>query len=248
MVWREIGIGSNGQRYDVNQDLIATLSKPTIYRDIDGRISQAKGSRRHVDQIQRALERDGRSARIVAEPIEIDLRRMKMTFPMDDDIKRVSIKMSIAAPRLLHTSVMLDSSVRRYLLDGIPLSVCPVRIAIDEYVELDRRRPSVGHLVYVRAVSSEHRTYSIVQFFSVFQFYCELASNYDGPDWAVLATHNPIDHLEKIEFVEPVDYPLPERYISGTVADAFQGRMERLRLELVALYGDQAPASISTAG
>jgi hypothetical protein len=166
MVWKGIGFGPGGQRYDVDQDLKATPSKPMIERDTAGRIVRATGSRRHVDQIQGSLARNGRSSRIVAEPIEIDLRQLKMTFPMDDDIKRLCIKMSIAAPHLLGAAVELDSGTRRYLLEGLPLDVCPVRIALNRYVELDQQRPLVGHLIYVRAASSERRLYSIVPPFS----------------------------------------------------------------------------------
>jgi len=246
MVWRGVGIGASGQRYDIDQDLKATPSTPTIERDMTGRITRARGSKRHVDQIQRSLARAGRSAQIVAEPVEFDLRRLNMTFPMDGAIKRLCLKMSIAAPQMRGASAALDFGTRRYLLEGIQLDVCPVRIAINEYVELDRQRPPVGHLLYVRAASSEGRTYSIVQLFAAIQFYCELARDYSGPDWALLATHSPVDHSERIEFVAPVDFPLPERHVSGTLAEHFQKGLERMRLELVALYGDQAPQNLSS--
>jgi hypothetical protein len=248
MVWKRVGIGASGQRYDIDQDLKATPSTPTIERDASRRITRANGSSRHVGQIQRSLARAGRRTQITAEPIEIDLRQLKMTLPMDDDIKRLCIKMSVAAPELRGTSVGLDSVARRYLLEGIVLGVCPVRISINEYAELDRQRPPVGHLIYVNASSSGRRIYSIVQLFSAIQFYCELSSDHKGRDWALLATHSPVDHSERIEFVPPVDYPLPERHISGTLAEHFEKRLERLRLDLVALYGDQAPESISTKG
>jgi len=118
-----------------------------------------------------------------------------------------------------------------------------VRIAIDEYVQLDQQRPPIGQLIYTRASSLEHRVYAVVQFFSAIQFYCELASDYEGPDWAVLATHNPINHEESFKLLSPLDFPLPDRYIAGNFQDRYLERFERLKVELAGLYGDQAPLS-----
>ena len=138
-------------------------------------------------------------------------------------------------------SDVVGSPARRYLLDAAVLDPCPVRIAIDQYLDLDRQRPLAGHLIYVRATPGERRIYSVVQLFSVIQFYCELAYGYQGTDWAILATHDPVAHEEKFALVDPVDYPLPERWVTGTFPARFGQRLEHLRLELVALYGDQAP-------
>ena len=87
----------------------------------------------------------------------------------------------------------------------------------------------------------EKRIYSVVQFFSAIQFYCELASDYNGFDWAVLATHDPINHVENFKITDPIDYPLPDRYVHGNLQDRYLERFERLRVELVGLYGNQAP-------
>jgi len=37
-----------------------------------------------------------------------------------------------------------------------------------------------------------------------------------------------------------VECAFPERWVSGTLAERFGPRLERLRVELVALYGDKA--------
>jgi hypothetical protein len=75
------------------------------------------------------------------------------------------------------------------------------------------------------------------------QFYCELARDYRGADWGALATHNPVDHEERFSLGPPLDYPFPPRWMAGSLPDHFGKRTEQLRLELIGLYGDQAPTS-----
>ena len=244
MVWKGIGLGASGKTYDIDQDLNAIPSRPTIERDATGRITRAQGSRRHVEQIMKSLERNGRVSRIVAsEPITINLEQLRIRYPLDDDTKRLCIKMSIAAARRMDVPDVLGAQARLYLLSAALLDRCPVRVAIDQYPDLDRQRPLAGHLIYVQATSAERRIYSVVQLFSAIQFYCELAYEYQGTDWAILATHDPVGHEEKFALVAPADYPLPERWVTGTISERFGQRLEHLRLELVAFYGDQAPTA-----
>ena len=244
MVWKGVAVDSSGERYDIDQDLKAFPSKPSIERGKGGQIIGAKGARKQIKQIARHMEREGSIGRVMEEkPVTIDMQQLRIVFPMDDDMKRLCVKMAVAAPLKLGLVVPLDSRARHYLLAGDRSDVCPARIAIDEYIDLDQRRPPCGHLIYTRASSTEHRAYAIVQFFAAIQFYCELAGNYDGPDWATLATHDPITHVEAFNPTAQLDYPLPGRYVSGNFNDRMFHRFERLRLELVALYGDQAPSA-----
>ncbi len=148
-----------------------------------------------------------------------------------------------AATRLGQINVLCDAG-RGYLLHAVASDPCPVRIAIDLYPHLDRERPLAGHLTYVQASSAERRIYSVVHIFTALQFYCELARDYQGPNWAVLATHNPVDHEEHFSVSAMLDYPIPPRRIAGTLPEHFGKRMEKLRLELVTLYGDQAPTTL----
>lgn len=249
MVWKKVGLGANGETYDIDQDLKATRSSPTIERDAKGRIIRASGSRHHVRQVAKAIKREGREARVVAtEPITLDAQRLRITYPLDDNTKRLCVKMSVAVAQRMGASDVLGAPARSYLLDAVALDPCPVRIAIDPYPDLDRQRPLAGHLIYVRASSAERRTYSVVQLFAAIQFYCELAYDYQGADWAIVATHNPVGHEEGFAVSAPVDYPIPPRWLAGTFAEQFGKRLEQLRLELVTLYGDQAPIWFGDAG
>ena len=153
------------------------------------------------------------------EKFTIDVRQLQLTHPLDHNIKRLCMKISLAAARRIGILLDLDDRASKYLLDAVVIGVCPVRIDVDEYVALDRQRSPVGHLVYVRASRSDHRVYSVVQFFSAIQFYCELAYNWTGEECAVLGTHDPVSHNKVFDSVPPLAYPLPEQYIPKDIYD-----------------------------
>ena len=250
MVWKGTALDSSGTRYDIDQDLKATLTKPRIDRDDAGRLKHVYWDPKRMDPILKAMQKDGGEVRTGAiEKFTIDVRQLQLTHPLDHNIKRLCMKISLAAARRIGILLDLDDRASKYLLDAVVIGVCPVRIDVDEYVALDRQRSPVGHLVYVRASRSDHRVYSVVQFFSAIQFYCELAYNWTGEECAVLGTHDPVSHNEVFDSVPPLAYPLPEQYIPKDIYDKrFAERLERLRLELVALYGDQAPLSLQFNG
>lgn len=247
IVWKEIIRDESGHLYDVDQDFKASLSKPEITRTESGRIQRVTWDQDRLRPIARSLESKGHDLRFEGgESVSIDLRQHELTQPIDADVKRLCVKMSIAVWKRLDLVPLLDSAVRSYLLDGTISAVCPVRIALDRYETLDIARPPVGHLVYCRMSAAERRFYSVVQFFGVMQFYCELASEVVADDRAVLAVHDPITHKESFQFVSRIDYPLPPRFVdSSAYTYGWRERLERFRLELVSLYGDQAPFAFS---
>jgi HNH endonuclease len=246
VVWKGLGVDSSGTRYDIDQDFKCTLTKPRIERDDTGRLKRVYWDPKRLAPIVEAMQKDGEDIRLGAiEKITIDVRQLRLTRPLDDNIKRLCMKMSVAAARRIGVLLDLDHRSSKYLLEAAVVGVCPVRIAVDEYVALDHQRPPVGHLIYVHASPSEQRVYSIVQFFSAMQFYCELSYNWMGDECAVLATHDPVSHNEVFNNVTLLHYPLPEQHIPKDIYEKrFAERFERLRLELVALYGDQAPLSL----
>jgi len=189
MVWRRVRLDASGKIYDIDQDLRTVPSAPTIERNDEGRIVRASGSQHQVEQIAKGMTSDGREVCVVAdEPITLGVQQLRVTYPMDDDIKRLCIKMSVAVAHKMGRFDVLGHSTRSYLLEAVVIDPCPVRIAIDAYPDLDRHRPLAGHLIYVRANSTERRIYSIVQLFTFIQFYCELTCDYLGEDWGILAT------------------------------------------------------------
>lgn len=247
--WKGIKLGDRPGLYNVDQDLNAFPTVPVIERDNAGKIVRATGSQRHVTQVNAAIERQGRKGRIAGGTSQEPIPSLsRVTFPLDDDIKRLCVKMSVGALRRAGLPFQLRTKAQDYLLHGTIGDVCPVRLALDNYADLDNWRPLAGHLVYVRANPTERRAYSIVQLFTAIQFYCELDNEFEGESAAVMATHDPVTHQEKFESISPLDYPLPERFSAQPLAERIKPRLEQLRLELVKLYPDRAPDTLYPAG
>lgn len=104
-------------------------------------------------------------------------------------------------------------------------------------------RPPLGHLIYLHHSESEQRSYSIIQFFGAIQFYCELNIHCNQKEFSLVGIHDPVNHYEEFREVEPIDYPLPPQFLSKNEWDnGIQNRFEAMHLELVELYGNQAPS------
>jgi hypothetical protein len=246
MVWRGVRLDDSGRLYDLDHDLKACYS---FTKDFDnaGKPVQLFG---HPDQLAKIVDdfqKGGREWRIVVETSEIDLRSFRINHPIDDNLRRLCVKMSIAAAFRLGVAIPPNRTITAYLIKGsVPPGDGPVRITIRKYEELDMQRPKVGHLVYVRTNSAERRAYSIVQFFGLLQFYCELDNDWTGEDHAVLATHDPVTHEDNFKLIDPLDFAIPEQHLDKDVYNrGLEALMEGQRLELVALYGDQAPLTMT---
>lgn len=150
-VWREIVQDQEGNYYDFNQDLQGGLSKPLIRKDETGKLVNVVANPRKHGDIQRSLRRHGRSMEYVEmSPQNIKAPDLKFTYPINDDLRRLSLKMSLAAARLLECEPAVSESCRSYLLSTKVSSQdagTPVRIAIGEFAELRSFRPPLGHLI-----------------------------------------------------------------------------------------------------
>lgn len=153
--------------------------------------------------------------------------------------------MSIASAEKVGLKLPISESTRSYLLAGEPSEQSPVYVALQPSPELDKLRPRLGHLDYVRIDPSEKRIFSVVQFFGSIQLYCVLGSCPSGPTVAIRADHDPVSHEEEYAPAPTINIPVPEKSIS---ADLVRFRMneafEKLRSELVSIYGDQAPIKV----
>lgn len=249
IIWEDVAFDDFGRRYDVDHDLKATLSKPRIIRE-EGKIKKIEGSAAQLKKIAHSLRSKGKKFRDpVISKIRYDIRSLQLTYPLDEHVRRLAIKMSVASALKLTQKLRISPNVRSYLLKGENdefQAPVPVRVALQEYAGLDGQRPKLGHLVYVRASAKEKRCYSIVQLFGVIQFYCELATEAETIDFAALATHDPITHQERFIDIPPLEYELPPRHVSLNYWNTeWEARHERMRLELVGIYGDQAPEEVS---
>ena len=250
MVWRRVASDDTGRRYDIDQDFKAVPSDPIITRDDEGQIIKVEGSPKQLSKIAQSLHSKGaRLSEVKGAEIRLDMRSLTLTYPLDEDLRRLALKMSIACVCRLGQEQRVSDDVRSYLICGLQAesnSVAPVRVALQQYSELDAGRPRLGHLIYVRANSHNGRSYSIVQFFGAIQLYCELGFAMKSDDYAILATHDPVSHHEDFREIAAVDYVVPPQFISREDwKSGLTVRFERVRRELVDLYGDQAPSTLS---
>lgn len=247
-IWKRIGPDASGQYFDIDQDFVATRSEPQITRDSKGNAIGFNWSPEKLAKIIKNLQSEGRTVRIVrGEKIRMDLRQIRLQHPMDDDIKRLCIKVSLGCTEYFGLPNPLDQVSKDYLSSKIePGSrFNPVQISHLHYQDVDKFRPPVGHLIYVRADSTTRKVWSVVQFFSAQQFFCTLNNNWDGVDFSILGTHDPVTHLEEFKRVDPFNLQPPPMYVQPDFfRHCMQARLERLRQELVDLYGDQAPRSL----
>jgi hypothetical protein len=250
MIWKGVVIDDSGRRYDVDQDFHAVLSKPIITRDGEDQISRVEGSPKEVTKIAKSLQEKGAK---FTEPkvsnITIDMQSLRLRYPLDQDLRRLALKTSIACVRKLGRELTISDDVRCYLLDGPQAEstdVAPVRVTLQQYDELDILRPKLGHLAYVRSSQEDMHTYSILQFFGFIQLYCDFRGASSEDSFSILATHDPISHKEDFREIPSIDYVMPPQF--GSAEDWKSGtsaQIEKMRLELVDLYGDQAPQSLS---
>jgi hypothetical protein len=244
MVWKRVRLDDSDRLYDVDQDLKATFS---FHKDVDdaGKPVRFFGTPGQMATIAAELRKGGREVSIGQETGVIDLRSTGINHPIDDNLRRLCVKMGIAAAFHLGVVIPPNPTITPYLVDGVvPPDGAPVKITVRAYQELYVQRPKVGHFVYVRTNSAERRAYSIVQLFSSLQFYCELHNAWTGDDHAVLATHDAVTHEDDFKLIDPLDFASPELHLDINVLNrGVEALMESLRLELVALYGDAAPSS-----
>lgn len=249
MVWRKIALDHDGRQYDVDQDLNAVLSDPVITRDQHGKIVRVEGDPEKVKNIATSLEKKGRLFSGTPSEFKIDVRSFSLRYPIDKDLKRVAIKMSLAVARRLDHNPTVSAECRSYLLSGAysgRTASSPVRIDFTDSPRLKALRPLLGHLVYVCHNEAAGRCYSVLQLFGAIQLYCELSSAIAAPGFSIVATHDPVSHREEFRRTDPIDYPLPPQFVSlEQRGEGVRARFEAMRVELVDLYGDQAPLALT---
>ena len=249
-VWKRKNIDDSGRLYDIDQDLKATPSVPIVERRGDGKIARVTGARKAVEAARRSLIQQGRNVKTVELPPQrVDMRSFHLRYPFDDNVKRLCVKMSLALAVKTGFSLTLDTEARAYLLDGRIADVCPVRITADPYREIDTLRPPLGHLIYLRGSRQQQLSYSVVQFFGGIRFFCHLARNYNGADFAAIGIHDPVKHEEKFTPTACFDFPEPQRFLSSEEWKLGRQNMyESMRLQLVHLFGDEAPITFGDTG
>jgi hypothetical protein len=243
MVWRDIVL-TDSERYNIDQDLKAVLADPVVQKDEHGKIVEVRGDPGKVKKIMVSLEKKGQKLQAEESTLDLNLQKLDLSFALDDNLRRLAIKMSIASANRLGESVKVSGECRSYLLTGTGAQPAPVMIAWQSFAELKALRPKLGHLIYVRHDERQGRSYSVVQFFGFIQLYCDLGHDAGLRPLSLVATHDPVTHLEEFRMVDPpIDFPVPSRWSNPD--EAFASMANSMLTELRELYGDQAPLELT---
>jgi hypothetical protein len=243
MVWHDIVL-TDGERYNIDQDLKAVLTDPVVQKDDHGKIVKVRGDPWKVKEIMVSLEKKGQKLQAEESTLDLNLHRLDLSFALDDNLRRLAIKMSIASANRLGESVKVSGECRSYLLSGTGSQPAQVLIAWQSSAELKTMRPKLGHLVYVRHDERQGRSYSVVQFFGFIQLYCDLGHDAGLRPLSLIATHDPVTHLEKFRQVDPsIDFPVPSSWSNSDEASVSMANS--MLTELQELYGDQAPQELT---
>jgi hypothetical protein len=193
---------------------VLSSSSPHIQWGDKGQIAAREfRTRREAELFAKHLLKKGKvkCVEIIAvPPPEIDIAGLGMELQLGPDIKRLALKISVAAATLLpHFKSESVFLARQYLTGARSAGYIDVVLpAYDTFNELDSIRGSLCHLVY--AVRARGDIWAVVQFFGVVQLYCRLGS-YDAnvPAAAILGMLDPVSGQESFSDVRVIEFPVP---------------------------------------
>ena len=220
VVWRNGLTDERGDTFDVDQDLKAVQTKPSIERDEAGRIIRMRmaineGTNRQIESLGKKYP--DRKTITRYEKRQIDVRQIQMEIKVGNNARRLAIKMCAGLTTLMKSPIdILNASTRAYLIQSDPSSAS-VRITHAVYDSLEKLIPPLSHSIYVEGNNQEHRLYALVQYFGLFQLYVQLNENFQGMDFAYLGT---LDWINKKEsFLRISSLLLPATPITISLED-----------------------------
>ena len=194
---------------------ILSSSSPHIQWDEKGKIASREfRTQREAELFAKHLLKNGKAKRVeivAVSPPEIDMAGLGMELQLGPDIKRLALKISVAAATLLPHFTSESVFLARQYLTGARSAgyiVDVVLPAYDTFNELDSIRGSLCHLVYT--VRARGDIWAVVQFFGVVQLYCRLGA-YDAsvPEAAILGTFDPVTGRENFSDAPIIQIPVP---------------------------------------
>ena len=209
----------NGKHYDLEVGEtgvrpVLSSSSPHIQWGEKGEIvGREFRTRREAERFAQHLLKKGKAKRIdiiVVPPPDIEIAGLGMELQLGPDIKRLALKISVAAATLLpHFKSESVSLARQYLTGTCCAGYIDVVLpAYDTFTELDSIRKPLSHLVYVTRAQGD--VWAVVQFFGVVQLYCRLGS-YDVSiqEAAIIGTLDPVSGRENFSDAPIIKFPVP---------------------------------------
>ncbi|MGH9879165.1 MAG: hypothetical protein ACRD5H_16165, partial [Nitrososphaerales archaeon] len=128
---------------------------PVVEKDSTGKVGKIVGAPQRVQGILKSLQRKDRISEYLrkAESKSIDLQSFRLQLPLDNNVRRLVVKMCVGV--ITHLDVKadpLDSNSRSFLLSEGGFSI-PVMISVQDFAELEQARSPLNHLIYVEFMS-----------------------------------------------------------------------------------------------
>ncbi|OOQ57359.1 HNH endonuclease [Mucilaginibacter pedocola] len=213
--WRNAVIDqTSGVKYDLNSKGEFTPQTKAFYED--GKLKGIITSAAQAKQKQKELEAKYPDSKfLLTENTRLDWKpELNFSIPFNSNVRRLSIKMSVALGSYLGFNNLMDENSRNYLLNENFEEENPVRLATNGYPALDEMRPSLSHLIYVEGDKQLRVCYSLVQLYGVFQMCCLLNKNYDGENFAAIGVHDIVTHEETFQEISPLQLAFPQQHLS----------------------------------
>jgi hypothetical protein len=213
-IWEGIKTDKGDVSIEAKDGIQAIHAKPYIEKSEDGKFKYGRfRSRKEADARRRNLIEKGVSSDTIE--IEEDLGDFKeyklepnqLTLEIGRDLQRLVLKMASALFTLLPEFELSEMNIARSFLTGANQEgpVGFIRLSFDIYEEINNRRPSLAHVVYIERTKAG--VFGLVQFFGVFQLICKLGMpEREKEDQALMAILDPVEGKES--FIEMTPIPL----------------------------------------
>lgn len=180
----------DGVDYDLDSDLQLTPSKPSIERDETDAIKRAVFARVQAAKgFIRGLQAHGKKLRLTPQTVGgIDMRKVEYTLNIGVEVRRLAIKLAVAAAdHMGFSDGLMDTETREFLLGNTEKS-SRVRFDNTIHADIEKMRPPLSHIAFVKGNGKTKNAYAIVQFYGLVQFYVLLnVGAFADDDFAIAA-------------------------------------------------------------
>lgn len=239
-IWKR-ALKHEGIEYDIDQDLLATPSRPVFQRDDSGEIESVIPPHGKIsEQLARRRSTRGRGqVKISKYQCSLSDTRWSWNWEIGQDVRKLALKMCAALSEYVRPrSKPLSRSALACLDDDC--TQMPVRLVLQQqHNKLERIRSSgIAHSIFVEADGTTGRAYGVIRFFGMLEFYALLNHEFSGDSFAAYASLDLLTRAETFCPAELLALPEPPAVISRYEYDqGMRTRVQRLTQLMDGLNG-----------
>lgn len=224
---------TTGLSYDLRRDkktnkVLARLSRTTRIESESGTFRLVMPDLNTVQRKIKELEAQGKSVNVIAKKEEVQITKYKFNLFLDNDFRRLIIKMCVAFSRKMNMDqAIIEDSVLLFLSDSENYYQ-EVKLDFKHYPPLDFAIPPLAHSIDIEACPQRGRVYALVRLFGIFQFFTILHQNFQGSHFAGIGILNPLDYSERFQAIEPILHlSEPPKYVLSFLIGYYTRNMLR---------------------